>query len=194
MSSENLHESVSFEYKTRYIRYIQKIFHAICTLQLISCELPGHVIIRYLLILSKKMFSFPSQDFINKTNYLHPVQERRSFEQLLFVQALPELYELSKFELNYLWESNKGAMFFFTLGEILNSGLPSLQEQLECVKLFKLAEFDEGGSFALAPSVTNNLLARIFNNIFPVSNYFTIESIFSFFFFRTTRGMRLRKI
>ena len=76
---------------------------------------------------------------------------------------------MSKLELNYLWETNKDAMFFFTLGEILNSSLSSLQEQLECVKLFKLSEFDEGGSFALAPSVTVNLLGRIFNIIFPVS-------------------------
>ena len=76
---------------------------------------------------------------------------------------------MSKLELNYLWVTNKDAMFFFTLGEILNSSLSSLQEQLECVKLFKLSEFDEGGSFALAPSVTVNLLGRIFNIIFPVS-------------------------
>jgi hypothetical protein len=71
-------------------------------------------------------------------------------------------------ELNFLWENNKDAMFFFTLGEILNSSLSSLQEQLECVKLFKLSDFDESGSFALAPSVTVNLLGRIFNIIFPV--------------------------
>eukprot|EP00092_Neocalanus_flemingeri_P026553 GFUD01028777.1.p1 GENE.GFUD01028777.1~~GFUD01028777.1.p1 ORF type:complete len:522 (+),score=110.65 GFUD01028777.1:221-1567(+) len=84
-----------------------------------------------------------------------------------FVQTVPELYQLSKLELNCLWENNKDAMFFFTLGEILNSSLTSLQEQLEWVKLFKLSEFDEGGSFALAPSVTVNLLGRIFNIIFP---------------------------
>ena len=105
------------------------------------------------------------------------------------MQTLPELYELSKFELNYLWESNKGAMFFFTLGEILNSGLPSLQEQLECVKLFKLTEFDEGGSFALAPSVTNNLMARIFNIIFPVSTSFYIRNIFTFPLFSEQRAV-----
>merc|ERR1719186_1376684 len=34
-------------------------------------------------------------------------------------------------------------MFFFTLGEILNSNLSSLQEQLECINLFKLNEVDE---------------------------------------------------
>ena len=83
-------------------------------------------------------------------------------------QTIPELYQLTKLELNCLWENNKDAMFFFTLGEALNTNLSSLQEQLECVKLFKLSEFDEGGSFALAPSVTINLLGRIFNILFPV--------------------------
>ena len=75
-----------------------------------------------------------------------------------------KLYQLSKLELNFLLKNNKDAMFLFTLCEILNSS--SLQP--ECVKLFKLSEFDESGSFALAPSVTVNLLGRIFNIIFPV--------------------------
>lgn len=92
-----------------------------------------------------------------------------------FVQTVPELYELSKLELNFLWENNKDAMFFFTLGEILNNSLSSLQEQLECVKLFKLSEFDESGSFALAPSVTVNLLGRIFNIIFPDYKRYEVE-------------------
>jgi len=92
-----------------------------------------------------------------------------------FVQTVPELYQLSKLELNCLWENNKDAMFFFTLGEILNSNLSSLQEQLECINLFKLNEFDEGGSFALAPSVTVNLLSRIFNIIFPEYKRYEVE-------------------
>ena len=75
---------------------------------------------------------------------------------------------MSKLDLNCLWENNKDAMFFFTLGEILNSSFSSLQEQLECINLFKLSEFDEVGSFALAPSVNVNLLGWIFNIIFPV--------------------------
>jgi len=92
-----------------------------------------------------------------------------------FVQTIPELYELSKLELNYLWEINKDAMFFFTLGEVLNSNLSSLQDQLESVKLFKLSEFDESGSFALAPSVTVNLLGRIFNILFPDYRRYEVE-------------------
>lgn len=72
-------------------------------------------------------------------------------------------------ELNFLWERNKDALFFFTLGEIMNSNLPSLQEQLESVKLFNFVDFDESGSFALAPPVTINLFGRIFNILFPVN-------------------------
>ena len=110
------------------------------------------------------------------------------------LQTVPELYQLSKLELNCLWENNKDAMFFFTLGEILNSNLSSLQEQLECINLFKLNEFDEGGSFALAPSVTVNLLSRIFNIIFPVRigpGNLVFRIVYDF---RNTSVMRLRKI
>jgi len=92
-----------------------------------------------------------------------------------FVQSMPELYHLSKLELNCLWENNKEAMFFFTLGEIMNSSLNSFQEQLEGVKLFKFNEFDESGSFNLAPAVSINLLSRIFNIIFPESKRYEVE-------------------
>lgn len=92
-----------------------------------------------------------------------------------FVQTIPDLFELSKMELNFLWERNKDALFFFTLGEIMNSNLPSLQEQLESVKLFNFVDFDESGSFALAPPVTINLFGRIFNILFPDYKRFEVE-------------------
>ena len=38
-----------------------------------------------------------------------------------FSQAVPELYQLSKAELNCLWENNKDVMLVLVLAEIFNT-------------------------------------------------------------------------
>merc|ERR550539_275407 len=85
-----------------------------------------------------------------------------------FVQAVPELYQLSKAELNCLWENNKDVMLVLVLAEIFNTKFNSLQEQINAIKLIKFSDSSESlnsSTFSLAPAITINLFRNVFYSV-----------------------------
>jgi len=97
-----------------------------------------------------------------------------------FVEYVPELYQLTKAELQLLLDMNKDKIFIFQLVIIFNTNFTSLQDQVECLGLLNFSEFDESGSFSLAPALTSNLFSDVFSKVFPGMSQMRVDELLNY--------------